>query len=94
MAIAFFDIGQLYDNEGGIKPASDLPSFVNVEIGENGEIKSVRVRPADKLKALELLGRHLGMFNDKLQLESEAKPQVIFYWPENGRDPIQTKEQN
>lgn len=32
-----------------------------------------RIRAADKTKALELLGRHLGMFTDKLQIEGDIK---------------------
>ena len=31
------------------------------------------IRAADKTKALELLGRHLGMFTDKLQIEGDIK---------------------
>lgn len=32
---------------------------------------SIRVKLHDKLKALELLGRHLGMWNDKLDLNAD-----------------------
>lgn len=32
-----------------------------------------KIRAADKTKALELLGRHLGMFTDKLQIEGDIK---------------------
>lgn len=31
------------------------------------------IRASDKIKALELLGRHLGMFTDKLQIEGDIK---------------------
>ena len=36
-------------------------------------INSDTARDSDKLKAAELLGRHLGMFNDKLKVESTYK---------------------
>ena len=32
-----------------------------------------KIKAADKTKALELLGRHLGMFTDKLQVEGDIK---------------------
>lgn len=32
-----------------------------------------KIRAADKTKALELLGRHLGIFTDKLQIEGDIK---------------------
>lgn len=35
---------------------------------ETGESTEREVRMADKLKALELLGRHMGMFRDKMEL--------------------------
>lgn len=34
---------------------------------------SIRVKLADKMKALELLGRHLGMFEDKLRIDADVK---------------------
>lgn len=41
---------------------------------------------SDKNKALELLGKHLGMFTEKLEVQQENQPQVVLYWPNNGRD--------
>ena len=35
------------------------------------------VRPYDKIKALELLGRHLGMFNDKMELSGDTELKVV-----------------
>ena len=41
---------------------------------------------SDVLKACELLGKHLGMFTEKLQVTHEdEKPQVVVYLPDNGR---------
>lgn len=36
--------------------------------GANGETIERKIKIADKVKALELLGRHLGMFNDKMNV--------------------------
>ncbi|MFQ9772227.1 MAG: terminase small subunit [Oscillospiraceae bacterium] len=42
----------------------------------DGLITEREVKTYDKLKALELLGKHLGMFTDKMKLEG-AVPVVI-----------------
>ena len=44
--------------------------------GEDGNITEREIKTYDKLKALELLGKHLGMFSDKLKVEG-AIPVVI-----------------
>lgn len=41
---------------------------------------------SDKNKALELLGKHFGLFSDRVEVHNETSPQVVLYWPENGRD--------
>lgn len=43
---------------------------------DNGNIVEREVKTYDKIKALELLGKHIGMFNDKLKIEG-AIPIVI-----------------
>lgn len=43
---------------------------------EDGDITEREVRTYDKVKALELLGKHLGMFTDKFKVEG-AIPVVI-----------------
>jgi phage terminase small subunit len=50
---------------------------VKVIPGEDGNITEREIKTYDKLKALELLGKHLGMFSDKLKVEG-AIPVVIF----------------
>ena len=41
-------------------------AIASIKQGANG----VEVKLCDKLKALELLGRHIGMFNDKLDIKA------------------------
>ena len=44
---------------------------------DNGDMVEREVRMADKLKALDLLGKHLGMFTDKLKIEGNMGVQII-----------------
>lgn len=49
---------------------------VKTSSGESSDSVEREVRMCDKLKALELLGKHLGMFTDKLNVEGNI-PVVI-----------------
>ena len=52
----------------------------------NRDKSDTSLKYSDKNKAFELLGRHLGMCADKLEVTQERTPQVVLCWPENGRD--------
>lgn len=58
----------------------DTAAIASVKVktipGEDGDITEREVRTYDKVKALELLGKHLGMFTDKFKVEG-AIPVVI-----------------
>ena len=85
--IAFADIRALYDDNGNLKnvkcledniagAVSQLETFEEYEgRGDDREYvgDTKKVKLLDKTKALELLGKHLGMFTDKLELE-QTKP--------------------
>lgn len=92
--IAFLDIRKLYTENGQLKNIADIDSntagaISSLETLEEydgygddrekiGDTKKVRL--LDKTKALELLGRHLGIFNDKLDInikEKEEKKNAI-----------------
>ena len=56
-----------------IKPTTDLSdqqvrTIAGIKEGANG----IEIKLNDKEKALELLGRHLGMWNDKLDIKTPA----------------------
>lgn len=42
-----------------------------LETDKMGDVVKVKIKLSDKLRALEMLARHLGMFNDKLELAGE-----------------------
>ena len=69
--IAFINADDFYDNDGSIKSLNDLDSKTRgalksyqvktVKIGDDYEEVAVH-QSHDKIKALELLGKHLGIF--------------------------------
>lgn len=77
LELALFDIGRAYDDNGAMLPLKQMPpdvrraissldvSEININGNKMGEIKKVKY--ADKLKALELLGRHLKLFTDRVE---------------------------
>lgn len=92
--VAFGDIRKLYTEAGSLKNIQDIDDesiamLAGIEVFEEyegygadreriGDTKKVKL--TDKLKALELLGRHLGIFNDKIDInvkEKEEKKNAI-----------------
>ncbi len=79
--IGFLDIRRAFDDEGNIIPIKDMPEDVARAIGgldyiEFGdELKGVtsKIKLIDKKGSLELMGRHLKMFTDKVEVDTEMK---------------------
>ena len=79
-AVAFADLSGLVDADGGIDRESDPQSAraissIRVSSGDGGT--STEIRMADKNKALELLGKHLGLFTDQVNVSVSQMPQII-----------------
>jgi phage terminase small subunit len=59
----------------------DLAAISSVKVktskSDQGTTVEREVKFHDKTKALELLGRHLGMFNDKLNITGEGTVQIV-----------------
>ncbi len=77
-AIAFGDVRRLYRDDGTLKPMAELTAeeavmIASVEVVEEkgGTVRKVRLR--DKIRAPELLGKHLGMFADRHKHEVTGK---------------------
>lgn len=74
--IAFANAGDLIDaGDATLKDDAspdDLAAIQSIKVKDMGEMGVEReIRMADKLKALELLGRHLGLFDDRLRVEGK-----------------------
>lgn len=81
--IAFFDLRKAFNPDGSLRPISDMDDetaavVASLDVTElldgdgmpTGRLKKIRF--ADKLGALTLLARHLGMLNDKVTLKGDA----------------------
>jgi phage terminase small subunit len=102
--VAFFDIRKIFDDQGQLKPISDLDEDTAAAIagldhdhlfeyfgkGQRKHVgNTVKVRMADKIKALELLGKYRKLFTDKIELGADdALVQRLL----NGRKRVSLKE--
>jgi phage terminase small subunit len=80
--IAFFDPRNLYAPDGSLRAVHDLDEdtarvLTSLEIQNAEGAQRTRMRWADKLAALEQLGRHLGLFQQKYQLDLNMKARVV-----------------
>jgi len=83
--IAFVNANDVINmNEATLKADAtedDTATIASVKVKtiptKEGEGVEREIRLADKLKALELLGKHLGMFKDKLEIEGKVPVQIV-----------------
>jgi phage terminase small subunit len=89
--LAFYDIADLFDETGGMRPVHELSpmlrrAIAGIEVTELfaevagqrvhiGHLKKVKL--ADRKGNLELLGRHLKLFTDKVEHEAGASLEQI-----------------
>lgn len=84
-SIVEFDLRTLVGADGAIGHPTEWPDGAAAAVTGLSESQHGRnVRIESKLKALELVGRHLGMFVDRVNHEG-AESQVHIYLPDNGR---------
>lgn len=83
LELAMADIGEAFDELGALKPLKDIPPSVRRAIAgidvvhlppvdgvEQGVVKKVKFW--DKPKSLELLGKHLRLFVDKVEVSADS----------------------
>ncbi len=81
--LAFSNINRLYDENGNLMPVNKLDNDVSAsiqevtqdEIGES--VTKRKYKLADKRASLELLGRHLKLFTDKVDLGGGTTVNII-----------------
>ena len=70
--------------------ADDLAAIASVKVktiqGPMGDGFEREIRLADKLKAMELIGKHLGMFTDKVELNAVEAVQIVDDIPDRQDD--------
>jgi phage terminase small subunit len=88
LTFARTDIGAAFDSEGRLKPVHEMPEDVRraisgieveelwgFEMGQDGKVPIGQVKKVkfwDKVKGLELLGKHLKMWVDKVELSADG----------------------
>ena len=87
-ALAFSDVGEMFDPATGqLRPLGELTARVRASIasweqidskgpGEAPDAVTTKVKVVDKVRALELLGRHLGLFGDGAQQATQVVVQI------------------
>lgn len=84
-AVAFSDPRPFFDECGNLLPVKDLPddlaaalSSMEIEQDRRGTmVRLAKVRRFDKTKCLELLMRHMGMLQDRVQFEGQGGGPVV-----------------
>lgn len=80
LRVATVDLGAAFAPDGKLLPLKDMPvdvrrALASVEVttigGEEGVAQLSKVKFWDKTRALELLGKHLKLFTDKLEVEGK-----------------------
>lgn len=82
--IAFIKMTDVVDANGRIKSGASSDDLACIESikykeseSETGSSVEREVKVASKLKALELLGKHLGMFTDKVKIDGGTKVVIV-----------------
>jgi phage terminase small subunit len=85
--LAFLDVRKLYNADGSLKRIDELDEDVAaaiaglevVSLNNDGEqIGTLRkIKLADKLSALEKLGKYLGLFKERVEVSGDAKNPLV-----------------
>ena len=72
-----------------LKDCRTIPDAAAAAVSEVSESNDgIKLKKLDKLKALELLGRHLGMFTDKVKMSGELDIATIIMEARNRADKL------
>ena len=70
-----------------LREAQEKRTQVNADWVLN-QLRELALTACDSVKvsALDKIAKHLGMYDSPAPAHVESQPQVVLYWPENGRD--------
>jgi len=94
--IAFSDVGAVYDEYGHLLDVNNLPLGTAAAIASwdvfkknptagRGTVEHIRIRFWDKVRALELLAKHLGLLDDRLEASGSLELEMKFKALDEGR---------
>jgi len=94
--IAFSDVGAVYDEYGHLLDVNNLPLGTAAAIASwdvfkknptagRGTVEHIRIRFWDKVRALELLAKHLGLLDDRLDVSGSLELEMKFKALDEGR---------
>ena len=85
--LAFLDIRKAFDPDGVLKAVHELDDdtaaavagldVIEISSEDDKSCRLKKVKLSDKRAALELIGRHLGMFKDKLEVVTTSYVQTV-----------------
>lgn len=55
----------------------DIDLLADLQIDDNGKVRRIRIKQLDKLKALEALGKHLGLYDRAAYQQPDRLAQAI-----------------
>ncbi|MEA4899312.1 MAG: terminase small subunit [Christensenellaceae bacterium] len=87
--LAFADITQVVDvDRATVLPdvsEDDRATIASVKVKSSPDFTEREIKGWDKLKALELLGKHLGMYTDNVRI-TDDRPTIVDDIPDGGGD--------
>lgn len=88
--LAFADMAEVLDaGSGRIRDDADMRAVNSMRIRDTEDGRDVEIRLHDKSRALELLGKHLGMFDDTLNVNLPKLPRIVA----NGDGSVEIRDQ-
>lgn len=86
---AFIDLSDLTREQAAALTEVQVEDYLDGRGDDARAVRRVKVKVADKKGALELLGKHLSLFTDRIDVTSKGEAlatAINVYLPSNGRD--------
>ena len=73
MAIAELDVAELVDEDGSLRPVPEIQASIRKTLIVSANGREVKIKNSDRLKAIELIAKLLGLMEDKVQVSADAE---------------------